>query len=331
MRPESRTLEEMYGVRPPAEISRNSSFIRQVLEDASLRERLDDLGVKQLDDSNVDEEQERELSHEIEEEQEVDRPPKKKPATYVLHQDVSNFIKSGTVRPQSTGIVPLFRPLLPFGSQMPGPWPIKLYASADFSRTIEMLRPGVLDDYMRPVNWIVQAPGNTLVVLSPQEVNELLPLIRRSKILRLHVYAPRVTQSMRSFSNLDFYSIPSRTSLTSSSVPSPVQFQVDLFAGQLYLLDHQEYVNLCAFLGLYVLPADPDKQLDVQVESDGFVKPEHRAKLVQYHPNYAACKFTSSPIPMLKELFGRRRKGMNYLRTHMGHILHARNLMPNDF
>lgn len=36
-------------------------------------------------------------------------------------------------------------------------------------------------------------------------------------------------------------------------------------------------------------------------------------------------------LEVFKELFGLRRKGMGYLRTHMGQILHGRQLSESNF
>ncbi|CAE6491133.1 unnamed protein product [Rhizoctonia solani] len=184
---------------------------------------------------------------------------------------------------------------------------------------------------MRPVNWIVSGSGNVRVVLSPYEVNELLPSIRKQSAVQLHVYAPRVSLAMLSFSDLQFYSIPATpSSHVSSGVLSTAQLQLDLFAGQLYLPSYQDYTLLCASLGLFILSENED-DLKIEVESDGFVKPRHRGQLVERHPEYSNCQFTDTPVPSLKDLIGRRRKGMKYLLTHVGQILHARSLTPKSF
>lgn len=330
--PESRSLKELYAIPSPADTSaRGGDFTQRAFGNSDLRQRLTTLGVKMLDDASMEEEQEREVIHEIEQEQQVERPAKGEPAPHALRQDVSYFIQTGAIPSRRIGILPLFYPFSSFGEQALTAWTPKLYASTDFLQTVGHLGPGSISDYMRPVNWIVKGPNGVLVALSPHEVNKLLPTIRQSNIISLHVYAPRVTQSMRSFSNLDFYSIPSRPKLPQPFIPSNTQLQLDLFAGQLYLSSYQDYTRICAVLGLYTFPISFEELTEIQVESDGFVKPEHRVGLVEYYPGYAICKFTTSPIPMLKDLIGQRRRGMKYLRTHMGQILHARNLTQDDF
>ncbi|KAB5592328.1 kinase-(PK-like) protein [Ceratobasidium theobromae] len=326
--PESRSLEKMYGVPPPHLGVEHSSFTQQAFAIPSLRERLELLGIQRLDDPSMDEEQEREVSHEIEREQQVERPLKRQPAIHAIHSDVHHFIQTGTMQAQHSGIVSLF---LPLGSSSTRSWSQELFASIDFLRTIAGTSGHYLSDFIRPVNWVVRGKGNVLLVLGPQEVNGLLPLIRQSSLVRLHVYAPRVTRSMRSFSDLQFYSVPARANPSKIFQLARTQIQFDLFAGQLYLADYEEYLLLCAILGLHALPCNQNEQIDSQVESDGFIKPENRFHIAEYYPEYAQCKFTSSPIPILRDLIGRRRKGMKYIGTHIGGILHGQALTQNDF
>lgn len=333
--PESRSLEEMYGIRSTTEGSQSSSLAQQAFQDPSLRERLETLCVEKLDDPSMNEEQEREVNHEIEREQQVKRPPQVTPAVHKLHEGVCYFINHGKLPPPTMlGIDSLFLPFGSFGDHLMNSWSSSLYASTDFSQTLANSSPAELSSYMRPVNWIVQAPDEVLVVLSPFEVNELLPLIRRSDVLRLHVYAPRVSWSMLPFSNLNFYSIPSQPNHPVFQTWSQLanQVQLDIFAGQLYFSHYWNYRVFCSLLGIFTGFEEHERPRwqEFQIESDGFVRAEYRGQLFQFRTAHE-CKFTTSPIPMLKALIGHRRKGMQYLRTHVGQILHGRILLPEDF
>ncbi|KAF8729261.1 hypothetical protein RHS02_07818, partial [Rhizoctonia solani] len=328
--PESRPLEEMYGVLSPEALRTKTTFTRRAFDVPELRRGLDHLGVKKLDDPSMDEEQEREVNHEVEREQETQRPPKEKPASHSIHPDVKHFVTSGELRTNGSGVLPLSYPFRASTPQIFASWSRLLFASVDFFKTVASISPDRLSEYMRPVNWILSSRDDIRVVLSPHEVNELLPLIRKSSTVRLHVYAPRVSISMMSFSRLDFYSVP--TSPISPERPtllSTPQLQLDLFAGQLYFECYEDYALLCASLGLYAPTRDENTR--IEVGSDGFVSPEHRCELVRYHPEYSSCQFSSSPVPGLKDLVGRRRKGMKYLLTHIGRVLHARSMTPEDF
>ncbi|GAB1527062.1 hypothetical protein RhiTH_010237 [Rhizoctonia solani] len=328
--PESRPLEEMYGVLSPEALRIKTTFTRRAFDVPELRRGLDHLGVKKLDDPSMDEEQEREVNHEVEREQETQRPPKGKPVSHSIHPDVKHFVTSGELRTNGSGVLPLSYPFRASTPQIFASWSRLLFASVDFFKTVDSIAPDRLNEYMRPVNWILSSRDDIRVVLSPHEVNELLPLIRKSSTVRLHVYAPRVSISMMSFSRLDFYSVPaSPISPERPTLLSTPQLQLDLFAGQLYFECYEDYALLCASLGLYAPTRDENTR--IEVGSDGFVSPEHRRELVRYHPEYSSCQFSSSPVPGLKDLVGRRRKGMKYLLTHIGRVLHARSMTPEDF
>lgn len=326
---ESRPLEDMYGASSIPKSS-PSAFAKTVFEYSTLRDRLQSLGIQDLQDQSMDEEQEREVSHEVERERQVERPKKSQPINPTLHPAVRSFIETGVVPDNSPCFVSLFYPLRSHKLQTPSAWSSNLLATVDFSTTISNLARTKLNDCMRPVNWIVSGPNEVLVALSPYEANELLPLIRASKTVRLHVYAPRVTQSMRSFSNLQFYTVPSAPDSNHLCPSTTTQLQLNIWAGQLYLNSYQEYRSLCAFLGIYA-SADNAHIEEVEVETDGFVKREGRVVLAKQFPEYDRCGFTRSPIVMVKDLMGFRRKGMDYMRTHLGQLLHARILNPEDF
>jgi hypothetical protein len=324
MTPEARSLEDMYGIS--SSTSGSGAFTAVAFAIPSLRKRFEDLGIERLEHQDMGEEQEREVSHEVERERHIERPPKSQPATHAVHEDIRAFVRTGLVPSYSNSIVSLFHPLRSFGSQPLDVWSPKLRASLDFCATLATSDVTTISDYMRPLNWILSGPDGTLVALSPYEANALLPSIRSSQLVRLHVFAPRVIQSMISFSDLRFYSVPSL--LSSSSPDIPLQLQLSLFAGQLYLNELSEYQLMCAFLGVYMGNDKSFGGAEIQVQTDGFLTAVERQKVGS---RYLSCGFSSSPVSMLKDLVGRRRKGMEYLRTHVGQILHARQLSENDF
>ncbi|KAH7333001.1 hypothetical protein B0J17DRAFT_579243 [Rhizoctonia solani] len=329
--PESRPLEEMYGVLSPMVSCSKTNSTQCAFEVLEMRKRLNNLGVEQLEDPSMDEEQEREVQHEVEQEQQIQRPPKSQPMEHSIYPGVEHFITTGTLpEPGEIGIVPLFSVLKFSNPEVYNGWSHLLFASSDFLRTVAQSPTDRLNEYMRPVNWIVSGHADIRLVLSPHEVNTLLPLIRNSSKVRLHVYAPRVSRSMLPFSNLQLYSIPPvPKGLTLAGPLSIAQLHLDLFAGQLYFSCYQDYASLCASLGLFVRVGDEDP--NVEIGTDGFVKPEHRVQLAHRQPEYFNCRFTMTPIPALKELIGLRRKGMKYDLTHVGQIIHSRDLTPEDF
>ncbi|KAG1751783.1 hypothetical protein EDB19DRAFT_1893122 [Suillus lakei] len=320
LQPEAKRLEELYAPAPTDNNALQTSL------DEELLERCSSLGLGNLLDNRLDEEQEREMVHEIEREYEVERPPPVPAAPHSIDEDVRYFIQTGCIPSGSRAFTAIFDTLTTTSAAFSGPQPWSrdaFFASRDFATTV--LTAEQTDSYIRPVNWILSSTASgaqVLVIVSPFEVNVLLPDIRASKRVHLHAYTPRIIEMMKSCDDLRLYTIPS---LPARWMPQDTLIrQLNVFAGQLYFPHKQAYVKLCRLLGIYT--ADLEDQGAFEIQSDGFIRPEHR-------PPAADClnTFQQSPIPMLKALFGIRRKGMGYLPTHVGKLLGARRLTPKDF
>jgi len=314
---ESRTLEEMFWITSGAQTRPEIDNV------SSISQRMERLGITKLVDIRIAEEQEREVNREVDHEVvpgysiDVERPtPKVQSAQHVIHADILEFIETGKVPQSSLHISSLLAPLdMDKALDSTTEWSPSPLATADFITTVLQSHGMRLTEYLRPVNWILSSgsgKNGNIVVISPYEANELLPIIRQSNNVRLHIFAPRVTSSMRSFSNLKFYSIPdSRTGRWSA--PTHVRIELNLFAGQLYFDSREEYERLCALLALSM--AHPGTKYS---ELDGFVPPEHRTG--------RSSPFERSRIPILKTLIGFRRKGMSYHLTHLGQVLNGNPL-----
>ncbi|KAG9090216.1 hypothetical protein FRC06_001164, partial [Ceratobasidium sp. 370] len=125
--PESRSLQGMYGASGST-ATFSESFTQTAFGIDNMKQRLESLGLSRLEDPSMDEEQEREVSHEVERERQIERPPKLQPAAHIVHEDVRCFVRTGFVPANPTGIVPLRST-----SQVPaGTWSSKLCASGDF-------------------------------------------------------------------------------------------------------------------------------------------------------------------------------------------------------
>ena len=318
--PDARSLEDMYG----SETQKNQSHPAFDIPD--MRDRLKELGVLSVGNAKVDEEQEREVSQEIEREREVQRPPPAKPAQHFLHDHVRQLVTHGvidgaTTIADSSAFVQLFSPLRHLGEHE---WSPSLWATKDFATTIADNAPLKAIQYLRPVHWLLSLKRpKCLLVLSPYEVNELLPSIQNSKFVHLHIYAPRVTQAMRTLENLDFFCIPPLPVTWSPPTPTNIT-QLNLFAGQLYLKDYCAYTHLRRTLGL--VGDETEGEQGQWWENDGFVAPENRRGIME-----EICKLSSSPLPFWKKLVGLRRKGLGYQSTHVGRILRGGLLTREDF
>ncbi|EGO28636.1 hypothetical protein SERLADRAFT_413465 [Serpula lacrymans var. lacrymans S7.9] len=313
---EARTLEEMYGL--------DLSHTHAAFDIPELRARCIQLGVLSIRAAGMEEEQEREVVHEIERERQIERPPKATAALHHVHKDVQHFVRTGVIPAGSLAIKPAFTTLagtnVMFNDSLT--WTPNLLVTADFATVIQSRAPQNAQDYLRPTHWILSAQFQDsllLLVVSPHEANELLPEIRGRKKVRLHIYAPRVTQTMKPCDDLKLYCIPPLPAIW--AVPPALTTQLNLWAGQLYLPNYETYERLCGFLGIY-----SKETSNAVTQSDGFIKPIDRPTDIRFF-----SPFRQSPVPCLKALIGLRRKGMGFLPTHMGKILQGRLLTDEDF
>jgi hypothetical protein len=284
-----------------------------------LCERMERLGVTKVVNVRMEEEQEREVDHEVDPAQ-IWRPPKARPVQHIIRWNIREFVETGNLPENSTHIYPLLAPInMAKDLDSATEWSPLPLATADFTM-VKLGSDGMgLTDYLRPVNWILSSGSgkdSIIIVISPYEASELLPVIRKSNKVRLHIYAPRVTPSMRSFSHLTFYFIPDFPE-ERWSAPAHIRTELNLFAGQLYFDDRAEYDRVCVLLALSMAHPRAEK-----VELDGFVLPAHRTG--------KDSPFSRSRIPILKTLIWLRRKGMGYHRTHMGQILNGKPLSDED-
>jgi len=92
-----------------------------------------------------------------------------------------------------------------------------------------------------------------MVVISQWEANKLKSLIASTlSVVTLLAYLPRTSLSTRSLEDLKVYTVSPRSIIEMDRwvAPRSLVMQLNLFAGQLYLQDYDEYIRLCRYLGL---------------------------------------------------------------------------------
>lgn len=198
-----------------------------------------------------------------------------------------------------------------------------LLATADFARTVEVTGENyVSDSYQRPVRWILTShraqPSDTIqhmVVISPFEAQELLPLIKDSKCVTSHIYAPRPNLACAALDGLNLFTVG--RPFIAGSVPRHFVVLLNLFAAQLYLSSFDEYVGVCNFLGVPWKPAGEG----LSVGADGFIAGSGRNG-----------GFKDSPVKFLEVLLTKIRRNCETIeKTHLGKILHGVILEQADF
>ena len=324
LQPELKSLIDLYAPCEPK--NAQSDFLTL---DPEIRQRCKDLGVLSLPRAQMEEEQEREVNHEREREREVELPPKAKPAKHALHPDVVTFVKTGIIPTLHSGsaFLPVFATLekSTAATRDADVWSPSILATADFCKTIEPeSTPGTMDQYLRPVRWILSRRKSDheqiLVILSPFEADNLMPDIRASDYVHLHLYAPRTSQRMKPSDDLRLYSIPPLPS--DWTLPWDLIDQLNVFAGQLYLSDYTSYLRLCRFLGVPTTPTT-DLPDDTAI----------RRNLLHIPGSFEEMDiaFSGSPLPSVMALLAIRTRGRPFAHTHMGKILQGRLLREKDF
>ena len=120
-------------------------------------------------------------------------PPRAEPAQHVIHPDILKFVQTGKVPETSTHISPLLAPLnMVKALDSTAEWSPSPLATTDSMTTILHSDSMGLTEYLLPVNWILSSGlggRSAVVVISLREANTLLPIIRDSKTVRLHIYS----------------------------------------------------------------------------------------------------------------------------------------------
>ncbi|KAK5712469.1 hypothetical protein LTR15_012049 [Elasticomyces elasticus] len=286
--------------------------------------------------TTLQEEQERELSPEIEQERQIQKPAAAMPLPHNLHSDLVLFVKTGNLPTQSCACQAAFNTLstttaalgrFDVAEMSSGGNELDLLVTVDFARTIDTSRSGPnspTDSYQRPVQWVLTASNRqtvtTMLVISPFEAQELYTRVQASSKVVLRLYTPRCNSGYRSLDRLNFYSVPHQH--TALTIPARLITQLNIFSGQLYINDYEDFRYMCSYLGLAIETAPEGWE----VAADGFI-----VKDGQGNVGGAASKLTSSPVKFLQMLMAIRRDGQGFSKTHMGALLEGRLLQAEDF
>ena len=313
VQPELMSLMEMY--MPGCSQSNSSTNLP-----LGIRDRCASLNAFPLSADRMNEEREREVSREIEREREVKQPPEASPAEHFLHPEVVQLVRTGVVSSSSHSAA--FCHV--FSTSSKDAWNPYTLATADFCKTIVETESvqGHMDGCLRPVQWILSGKmdnNDALILLSPFEADQLMPEIRISKHVRLHLYIPRTTKHMKPYDGLGLYSIPSLP--LDWIPPQKLIHQLNVFAGQLYLKDHKSYLELCELLGIHTkdLRGKTGKVLEFNwLSNPRSINAEIKDRL------------RGTPLPLAMLLLAIR-QGMGFGGTHMGRVLEGWLLTEKDF
>lgn len=284
-----------------------------------------------FDTATLQEEQERELSPEIEEEREVERPPPMEAERHQLHPDLVRLVATGRFPERSDAFLPAFQALKATSAAErfdPMQFPNDLLVTMDFMRTVKRPRGSmsesyVSDSFLRPVQWILSVMQSDkssafrcLIIFSLLEAEQLLQEIRESSMVTLHLYAPRPTQAYDPLDALDLYCVGREFFPPNSSTFRSQIVQLNLFAGQLYFNSYAEYTELCKYLGV----AWEATKVGEVLQADGFVIPPA-----------GGWRLEKSPVGFLKDYVKIRREIQGIEKTHLGKLLEGGLLEKREF
>jgi hypothetical protein len=175
------------------------------------------------------------------------------------------------------------------------------------------------------VQWILVGKSKCiigLVIISPFEAQQLLPLIERSPHVALHIYAPRVNLAFQSLDHLQLYHVSGKP--TFDAISRDVALFLNLFSGQLYLSCFGDYTTLCDLLGLAWDTDNADTA--VVFGPDGFIPPGANGKLVNL------SSFVKSPVQFLQVLIEKIRQDCGSIeKTDIGKMFQGVRLLESDF
>lgn len=329
LEPESQSLEHRYRPRD------GNAPILSTLSDKTENLRLIAQRCHEFDNLNfastqLQEEQERELSPEIEQERQVQKPPEAEPERHAIHPDLRSFISTGVLKRYSDAFKSAFKSLENTSATSyldVTQFPSDLLVTNDFATTVKEQKGSsfISDSFQRSVQWILtscrvqgsssRSVAQAVVIISPYEANHLLPEIRMSEAVTLHMYAPRQNLAFSSLDQLALYNVPATPAPI--EIPDIIKIQLNLFAGQLYLASYREYQELCDFLGVAYIKT-PD---GLAVADDGFILGGN-----------GKTTFSQSPLKFLEGFMSQVRKECQEIdKTHVGKIVAGSILCPSDF
>ncbi|KAH0531231.1 hypothetical protein TsFJ059_000090 [Trichoderma semiorbis] len=321
---EMQSLDDRYRPRSTEEEPAKHSSFDETPRLELIWKRCVEFGNTRLRSSVLWEEQERELSPEIVQERQIERPRPIEPEKHAIHPKLIDFVASGLFA-QSEAFFPAFHALRKTRAAQLldiGCFPDDVYVTQDFMSTVILTREVDNDDfYQRSVQWILSQadPDGTvqrLVIISPHEAQELKPQITRSKHVHMHLYTPLPSLAYTSLESLKLYSTPILPE--NWRLPSRLRSVLNLFSGQLYITSQDDYHEVCTLLNLSYGPTEDG----VTVEPDGFIVSRS---------GDALTKFNKSPIVFLKALLAIRWNSEVNDKTHWGSILRGELLRQADF
>ena len=244
-----------------------------------------------------------------------------------LHRSIISFASTGRLAIDSTAYEPAFLALrrTTIGKKYgvtSDSTSGKLYVSSEFMKTVNTSSSRTLDQFQRPVHWILWSTVSEIaLIIIPEESELLLPLIRQSKSSPTHLttYAAPVTRKMLHFDNLQYYAVPSLP--PGWEAPLWLRTELGIYSGRLYF-EYSEYENLLRFLGI-------KEEVDDLAPQANSIEQKQETPTIELHVEQEAKAFTRRPLSFLKEWLAVCRKGQDFMHTPMGFVCQGKKLLES--
>lgn len=271
----------------------------------------------------LNEEQEREMAAEIQQERQVQRVLTATPLKHHIHPDIKHFVCTGIATKGSDCYKPALQTLIDTSAAAYldlRKYAGALLATADFAGCVQpqdkkSQNKYVSDLFQRSVQWILTSGSagriRHMIIISPFEAQVLMPDIKESKYVSLHLYAPRLNVGYRPLDALDLYTLPRGAPYR---ISQSLVMELNLFSGQLYFQSLWEYLRVSQFFRV-----DVYKMMEGR-EPDGEFEDSQSWTLTKY-------RLEEQPIKFFKVLLTKLRRNCQSIdKTHIGYVLDDRPL-----
>ncbi|CAF2626053.1 unnamed protein product [Rotaria sp. Silwood2] len=289
-------------------------------------------GTKQRLSQLLDEEQQRELEHELEEERQFAYSLPVKPCCPKLHEEIKRLCDINSNVLKLARLSNVFRPLpyaftntAFFDDCQPNSWRSNFWVSTKFQRVIET-KGQSLNPFLHPPRWIVVYRNQHIIFISAFEANWLMGCLKSNKslITTLRLLLPRIKRLQSIFINTPTLTIPPSMGLSDETVAYfiPIEWLVQLFVfnGTLYFETADEQTAFCQCLSLCPQPRTPIEEAAFEkgwIAIDGFASNLNHSR----HLSMNQAQFTLNPLKFVKQLIENRNNFHAPISSHVGSIV----------
>ncbi|KAK7426297.1 hypothetical protein QQZ08_007198 [Neonectria magnoliae] len=333
---EQQTLQQLYDPKQKArgmqqQTSTNKELRAFITELNARRKTFQDTGRAVRAAALQQVEQEREVAFEVESVRQVKRPQHYAAHSFQsLHSDLEVFARTGNMPADAHYFTHVFTSLSKTGLGRKfrvsrNATDSRLFVTGEFEKTIKQKLDDAMDNFLRPVNWILWSPVSaTAVIIIPEEADVLIPMLRDPSFLfrtYLLTYSAPITRKMLQFNDLNYYSIPPLP--RDWTAPEWLRVELGIFAGRLYF-EWGEYESMCKLLGISDGVAD-NEDFDASMTMDG-AGDEAEVDQELAVATEDEVKFSTKPLTFIQEWLAVRRRGQDFAHSPMGFISQGKSL-----